>query len=207
MKDEIWKPIKGYEGLYEVSNLGNVKSLDRIRVYYNAKLKGKLLKQNETKKGYLCVRLYNNGISKSFPVHRLVALTFIENIENKDQVDHIDGNCKNNTVNNLRWATAKENCNNPNTVYKRKGRSSHMRGKKGKDTPMWGIRGSLNKKSKPVVAVSVEDGSVHYYENAVIAANAINGSFGNIRNCCRGNNKYKTHKGYKWYDLQEFQKN
>lgn len=204
MGNEIWKPVKGYEGLYEISNLGRVKSLNRIRVYGSAKLTERILKQNPNKKGYFSVKLYLNGASKSYPVHRLVAFAFLEEIEGKTQIDHIDGNNQNNESTNLRWVTAKENCNNPTTLIRRKGRKSHMAGKKGIETPMYGIKGVLNKRSIPVVSVKIDTGEVAYYENAYLAAQVIRGSFGNIRNCCKG--RAKTHKGYKWYDTKEYEK-
>lgn len=96
---EIWKDIKEYEGLYQISNLGNVKSLKR----------NKLLKPIKDKDGYLCVTLYKMCKLKEKKVHRLVAQTFILNPENKPQVNHIDGNKQNNVVNNLEWCTRLEN--------------------------------------------------------------------------------------------------
>ena len=105
--EEIWKDIKNFEGVYMVSNLGNVKSLDR-----NTKkgfIKGKNLSLFKNDNGYVRVSLQVNNKSKSFTVHRLVAEAFIENPLNKPQVNHIDGDKKNNYVNNLEWATRFEN--------------------------------------------------------------------------------------------------
>ena len=111
---EIWKNIKNYEGLYQVSNFGNVRSLDRsvncgIKNNNIVIKKGKLLKQNLNIHNYLQVHLSKNNKSKMVTVHRLVAETFIPNIENKSQINHIDGNKQNNRVDNLEWCTAKEN--------------------------------------------------------------------------------------------------
>lgn len=110
---EIWKDIKDYEGLYQVSNLGNVKSLDR---YVNYKIKdtkrkllGKSKKLSLNEKGYLKVTLHKNCKGKTREVQRLVAETFIPNPENKPQVNHIDGNKTNNYVTNLEWVTESEN--------------------------------------------------------------------------------------------------
>lgn len=100
---EIWKDIKGYEGIYQVSNLGKVKSLNYKRGKHE-----KEIKQALNSRGYLEVGLFNGKV-KTHRVHRLVAQTFIPNPENKDEVNHIDGNKKNNTVNNLEWNTSKEN--------------------------------------------------------------------------------------------------
>ena len=106
MKDEIeiWKDIIGYEGIYQVSNLGNVKS------FHNSKINnGFVLKPSKSKKGYLIVYLSKNSIMKSIKIHRLVAIAFIENKSNKPQVNHINGNKTDNNVNNLEWVTNSEN--------------------------------------------------------------------------------------------------
>ena len=95
---EEWRDIDGYEGKYQVSNLGRVRS------------KYKILKPNNVK-GYLYVYLRKNNKSKALKVHRLVAEAFLVNEKNKPQVNHIDGNKENNNVNNLEWCTNKENMN------------------------------------------------------------------------------------------------
>lgn len=116
---EEWKDIKGYEGLYQVSDWGRVKSLDRfietskgIRHYKEKILKTYLAGTN---KDYHYIKLHKDGITKSFEIHRLVAEAFIPNPENKPQVDHISGKKNDNSVWNLRWATQPENLNNENT--------------------------------------------------------------------------------------------
>ena len=112
---EIWKPIKGFEGLYEVSNKGMVKSLAR-QVMNRGKLQSRperILKQRKDKRGYCSVVLCKEGRIYPKAVHRLVADAFILNPENKPVVDHVDTNASNNKVDNLRWCTQKENCNNP----------------------------------------------------------------------------------------------
>ena len=104
---EEWKDIKGYEGLYQVSNLGTVKSKT-----------GRIRKTTFTNSGYELVVLYNNCKSKGFTIHRLVAESFIPNPENKPQVNHIDEDKTNNMVSNLEWVTAKENVNHGTRTLK-----------------------------------------------------------------------------------------
>ena len=101
---EIWKDIPQYEGLYMVSNLGRVKSLPKLRCKSE-----KILKNKITKDGYYETSLSKNGKAKYIRTHRLVAIAFIENVFNKDQVNHIDGNKLNNCVDNLEWCTLQEN--------------------------------------------------------------------------------------------------
>lgn len=107
---EIWKDIKDYEGLYQVSNLGRVKSLDRFNSR-GFKIKGKIL-QIQNHQGYQSVKLYNNGNIR-FLIHRLVAIAFLPNLENKETVNHKDFNRNNNNINNLEWKNQREN----NTHY------------------------------------------------------------------------------------------
>lgn len=114
---EIWKDIFGYEGLYQVSNFGNVRSLDRAvwcspsatRGSYKMKVKGRALNFSKSVDGYLRVALSKNSKSATTPVHRLVASHFIPNPGMLDQVNHIDGDKTNNYVDNLEWCTQVEN--------------------------------------------------------------------------------------------------
>lgn len=103
---EIWKPIKNYEGLYEVSNLGKVKSLSKRKGFIETT---DIVLKPRNIKGYLSVHLSKKGITKNLLIHRLVALAFIPNPEDKPEVNHIDGNKKNNCVSNLEWVTKSEN--------------------------------------------------------------------------------------------------
>ena len=105
---EIWKPVAGYEGLYKVSNLGKVKAIK-----WHRGNEEKEIKPYTTYKGYLRLRLCKNGKGKQFQIHRLVAEAFIPNPENKPYIDHINTDRTDNRVENLRWVTNKENCNNP----------------------------------------------------------------------------------------------
>jgi len=105
MSDEVWRGVVGYEGLYVVSNLGNVRSLPK-RTRHREELE---MTKRVGSGGYLYVHLRKNGKSNNRLVHRLVAEAFIDNPYNKPQVNHIDGNKKNNNVNNLEWVTHSEN--------------------------------------------------------------------------------------------------
>ncbi len=108
---EIWKDIKGFEGRYQVSNLGNVKRLDRLIWNGNGMqlLKSKILKPYKRHE-YLRVKLYNeNGLTEQAVIHRLVAKAFIPNPHQYPMVLHGDNNPKNNNLNNLRWGNQSQN--------------------------------------------------------------------------------------------------
>lgn len=110
MEKEIWKDIKDYEAMYQISDLGRVKSLARIIKHQNRHYrKDKILKTSIDNHGYLQVTLCKNGKVKRFHVHRLVAQAFIPNPENKPQVNHIDGDRSNPRKTNLEWVTDREN--------------------------------------------------------------------------------------------------
>ena len=114
MTEEIWRPVVGYEGLYEVSSYGRVRSLDR---YVKSKsesyrlTKGKVLSGSITKDGYVRCLIKVNGVGRSYFVHRLVAETFIPNPDNLPQINHKDEDKTNNRVDNLEWCDPKYNMN------------------------------------------------------------------------------------------------
>lgn len=126
MFKEIWKAVKGYEDLYEVSNKGSVRSLDRYSRHVSKAgkigvkfIKGKLMKPRVKDNEYLYVALCKDGTIHNRYIHRLVAEAFLPKEAGKDFVDHIDTNRTNNSVENLRWCTISENHYNPLTVLKK----------------------------------------------------------------------------------------
>ena len=113
---EIWKRIKGYEDCYEVSNLGNVRSVTRKVERTNPAggksfyiYKSKMLKSCITNKGYLRLGLYLNDVKNNHQIHRLVATAFVDNPDNKDQVNHINAIKTDNRAENLEWVSNYEN--------------------------------------------------------------------------------------------------
>ena len=192
--NEEWRDIEGYEGLYQVSNLGRVKSLK-----YN---KVKILSPSKGNHGYLSVMLCKDGICKNIRIHRLVANAFIPNLDDKPYVDHIDTDRTNNNVSNLRWVTAKENNDNELTKekYKRKAKELYDLGKANKPI---GTKGSDNPKSKKVVQLSLEGDFICVWDSI---RGTEEGGFRcrHVCDCCRG--KRKTHKGFKWMYLSDYEK-
>ena len=166
---EEWKDISGYEGKYQVSNTGRIKSLKDNHGNYREKI----LKPGKHRDNYLMVVLCKDGKEKTYSVHRLVAETFIPKIDGKTHVDHIDGNRQNNNVNNLRWCTHKENCN---FELCKKHRAEARKGK----------TGALNPTSKPVLCIEMNKifGSTREVEREL----KINDS--SIGKCCNGKYKY-----------------
>lgn len=109
-----WRPVKNYEGIYEINNLGVVKSLSRKKYcgHKNSKpqlTKEKYLKNKIDRLGYVRVKLSKDGKSSLKYVHRILALSFIDNPKNKKEINHIDGNKQNNNLNNLEWTTRSKN--------------------------------------------------------------------------------------------------
>jgi hypothetical protein len=116
MNNEIWKDVPGYEGLYQVSNLGRVASSERIvyKLMYGGevhgyKRKGRIMKIDDTPGGYLQVQVSIGDKRKRYKIHRLVAMAFTPNPDNKPHINHIDCNPSNNCVDNLEWCTPSEN--------------------------------------------------------------------------------------------------
>lgn len=141
---EIWKDIPEYEGLYQVSNFGKVKSLPRNTT------KGGILKPRKNRGGYLQLQLTKNGIRKTFTIHKLVALAFILNPENLPCVNHKDENKENNHVDNLEFCTIQyNNCYGSRIERMSKNISLSLKGKYvGENSPFYGKHHTEETKQK-----------------------------------------------------------
>lgn len=193
--EEIWKDIENFEGLYQVSNLGRVKSLPKPfihplnkKTYFRPE---KILKCDKTKDGYLRARMFKDGVTKRIFVSILVARAFIPNPENKPCVDHIDTIRSNNIVSNLRWVTMKENMNNPVSLAKRR---EFMKGRfnpRDFGNYIFPI-GSKHHNARRIVRINPSTNEIFHYG---CMKEPIKDGFGshNISECCR--HKKKRYKG------------
>jgi len=122
MQEEIWLPIVGYEGLYSVSNLGNIKRVERIKFTKNGrmwKLKERPCVIWDNSHGYMTASLHKESVTKTKTVHRIVAIAFLSNEENKKCVNHKNEIRNDNRVDNLEWCTYSENSKHAFDVLKR----------------------------------------------------------------------------------------
>lgn len=181
---EQWKPIKDFEG-YEVSNLGRVKSLN-----YNHTGKEKLLSPGKSSDGYFFVGLYKNGIKKSVRINRLVWQTFVGEIPEGLQVNHIDEDKENNRVENLNLMTSKEN-NNWATANAR--RAAALRGKKQSPEAVTKRVAAL---SKAVEAIDKVTGKIIFTFPSINEAQRQGFNQSAVSQCCNG--KVKSYKGFIW---------
>lgn len=146
---EIWKDIKGYVGIYKVSNFGRIKSLNRIN-HLNANIKGKMMKQSNARGGYKVIGLSIYGNKKQHKVHRLIAEAFIPNDDDKPFINHIDGITNNNSLDNLEWCTPSENSKHAfkiglaNAVGENNGRSTATEEDVKQIRCMWTFREQLS---------------------------------------------------------------
>jgi len=132
MEQEIWKDIQGYEGKYQVSNIGRVKSLERVSTFNNSKgLKKEIIIKSWNDSDYIRVKLCKESVEKTHRVHRLVANHFLENPLNKSQVNHKNGVKSDNRVENLEWVTNSENAIHAfkNNLRKSPSGSNHVNSK------------------------------------------------------------------------------
>lgn len=173
--EEVWKDIQGYEGLYQVSNLGRVRSLSRYVNYGHsvAYRKGRILKEGIATCGYRQVELRKNNRPTHALVHRLVAQAFIPNPDNLPQVNHKDENKANNQVSNLEWNTSKDNINYGT-----------------------GIKRRAEKLSTAIIMCNLDGTEINHFNSLNEASRKTGISAGNICMCCKG--RRETANGYKW---------
>jgi len=203
-EQEIWKPIEGWEGLYEVSNFGRVKS------FSNFGKKGGFLTPRKDKNGYLCVRLWRNGVWYQKKVHRLVAIAFLQKETHKNVVDHINTEKDDNRVENLRWCTIKENTNNPlSKLHQRNaalGRKPSEEAKKkmslhrkGELNFMFGKKHTLNAKikmSRPIIQLTIDGEFIAEYYGVTEASQKTGIHRQNISEVLNGRRKHA--RGFLW---------
>lgn len=186
--EEVWKDVIGYEGLYQVSNLGRVKSL----------YTGRILKQSTNHKGYPKVRFFKENVGVTRVVHRLVASAFIPNPEGKKEVDHINCIRNDNRAENLRWCTAKENSNN---VLTRKHKSECRKGCEG---TCKGRFGKEHNRSIPIVQLTMDGKYIKTWECAEQLKREL--GFDNSLVCKVLKDRRKTAYGYRWMYLSDYNK-
>lgn len=184
---EVWADIAGSSGVYEVSTKGNVRS--KTRYVFKSDIgrdilrKGKVLSLTKRRDGYLHVGLYFTKKQYMLKVHRLVAETFLDRIDGKPEVNHMNGNKSDNRVENLEWVSREENMSHS---YEHLGRRSAW-----KNCP-----GALHPKSRPVIQYSLAGEAIRHWESMGLMEKATGFFYTNISACCRG--KQKTAYGYRW---------
>lgn len=178
---EIWKDINGYESIYQVSNLGNIRCLHFGNKNSNVI---KNLKASFNNAGYLKIELHKDGKRKMFYVHRIVANAFIPNPNNLPQINHIDGDKTNNKISNLEWVTSKENINH--AISNNLATMNHMSGRKGK----------LHPNSKPILQYDISGIFICEWYGIAEASRNTGISESAISNCL--NNHHKSSGGFIW---------
>lgn len=169
---EIWKDVVGYEGLYQVSNLGKVYSL----------ISNKIIAFSKKPKGYLIVHLYKNGVDKSKHIHRLVAEAFIPNPNNYPEVNHLDGIKTNNCIDNLEWCTKKQNMEHAS-----------------KNNLVSRLYGADNYRSKKVIQLDLMYNPIKIWESTGEIMRALNIPKQHISNVCNHKNKTTRNFIFMWY--------
>lgn len=194
--EEIWKDIKGYEGLYQVSNFGRIKSLERVTKYRNSKrvLREKIKGDFIGKRGYKRVELTKDGISKKYNLHRIVASSFISNPYNKKEVNHINGIKTDNRVENLEWCTSQEN-----TMHAIKMGLQKNSDKQRKTVGEY----ARKNKVKKIVQLTKDGKYIKTWESAVAVERKVGIKSKSISQCVTG--RSKTAGGYRWVLYEQFE--
>ena len=179
---QVWEDIPGYEGLYQVSNTGKVRSLGN-----NKSRKTKILKQNTTKNGYKRVGLWKNGKRKPYYVHRLVAQVFLPNPNNLPEVNHIDENKQNNVVWNLEWCDREYNLNYGTRIER---------------------FSKNNPNAKAVLMFDLNGDFIQRFDciNDAVRFLGKNKGAGHISACAKGKPGHESCYGYKWQYEEEQEK-
>lgn len=187
---EIWKSIPSYEGLYEASSLGRIRSVPHTVKHprnntMDYQRNGKIRKPRYDKNGYAIINLCKDGVIKTHKVHRLVAEAFIPNPDNYEQIDHINCKVYDNRIENLRWCTTQQNTKYRDEHYVPGSRAKYrilcketgMVFKSSYDVALWLVKNGYSKKSTNFKTISRT-----------------------IRSCCTGRNK--TSYGFHWADIE-----
>lgn len=192
--EEIWKPIKGYEGYYEISNMARVRAVDRI--INGRRYRSKFITPYVAHSGYLAVTLCKDGKSICNYLHRLLAVAFIPNPTNRTYIDHINTDKTDCRIENLRWVTGKENANNP--ITKERIRiNAHTESAKEKSLETKKRRGGITS-PKPVYQFTMDGEFIRMYESACEAQRETGIRHIDISSCCRGNRGRKSCGGFLW---------
>lgn len=197
---EEWRSVCGFEGYYEVSNTGNVRSCDR---YVNAKLgsksflKGEMMKLQKNHKGYMTVILHKNNKHYSKTVHRLVAEAFIDNPENLPQVNHKDTDKTNNNVTNLEWISNYDNMQHAmqhgcyKNAFTEKARASTIKN----------LEKAIDRLKIAVIQYDMGWNKIREFESISFAGRTLGISASKIVACCKG--KRNMCGGYRWKYKEE----
>lgn len=194
---EIWKPIEGTNGTYEVSNTGKVRSNN-----YLGHGKQQELSLTKDHKGYFRVRIYKEGSRKTLKVHREVALAFIPNPERKPEVNHKDGNKENNHVGNLEWSTPSENTTHAyDSGLKEKTREwcRQMGSTVGREA----LAKEREKRKTPITATRLSDGAVFEFPSQADAAEKTGALQSNINRVLKGSRKSANGFTFKYKEVVE----
>ena len=194
MKEE-WKSVKGYEGKYEVSNLGRIKSVDHeVKVKqqnreYIVVRKGRMLTPLKRQHGYLGIQLFGKGANarkmKTYSIHRLVAEAFLENLNNLPEINHKDEDKTNNCVENLEWCSRIDNVHHGTAIERRVAKQTN------------------GKKSKKIAQYSMNMELLKVFPSLAEVKRQLGFAPANISKCANGNKSYSHAYGYKWKYVTE----